>query len=321
MGAQPRTSRELQALLASESFREWADVHGRLREKVRAARVAELSVTGDPAVEMMFRAGELDEQAAKFHAEYAAVENQSLEALAAYESQRMRATQHWMVWHAAEKRVEDARADVNEVSTEIEAEKKRGGDVSRLKDRLDELEKQRDQLARLAAEAKQESDRQYAERLRLWELVEDSWHRSLRANLARSEYAYQARRCRSEAEALFAGTALEGTLSEADATAAVEEAERAYFQHLGAGRDLFKCVLIEEFVFIPIADDSKWIWCVPLIEEPDELNVQLTRFGIYQIERGRALDYIEPVAVAELESADDDDPRLDAFFGATVRVG
>ncbi len=308
-------------MLASKSFLEWANRHAALREKVREARIAELSVTGDPAVEMMFRAGELDEQAAKFHAEYAAVENQSLEALAAYESQRMRATQNWMVWHAAEKRVEDVRAEINEVSTELEAEKKRNGDVSRLSDRLAELAKQRDQLAMAAVEAKGESDRQYAERLRLWELVEDSWHRSLRANLARSEYAYQARRSRSEAEELFAGSALESTLSEEDATAAVDREERAYFEHLDAGRDLCKCVLIEEFLFIPITDDSKWVWCVPLVDEPDEFNVQLTRLAIYQIERGRALDYIEPVAVAELESSEDDDPRLDAFFGATASAG
>lgn len=321
MHAQPRTSRELQQLIASDGFREWAATHDRLRIQVKAARVGELAVTGDPAVEMMFRAGELDEQAAKYYTEYAAVENQSLEALAAYESQRMRATQYWQLWDAAEKRVQDARTQVNELSSEIEAEKRRKGDVSRLSERLKEAERQRDQLAKVAEDSKTESDRQYAERLRLWDEVEDSWQRSLRANLARSEYAYQARRSRSEAEALFAGTEVDAPMNEQDATAAVEAAERDYFAHLDAGRDAFKCVLIEEFVFIPIADDSKWVWCVPLVEEPDEFNVQLSRLAIYQIERGRALDYIEPVALAELESAEEDDPRLSAFFGIQANAG
>ncbi|MEL7305926.1 MAG: hypothetical protein AAGJ56_08850, partial [Myxococcota bacterium] len=247
------------------------------------------------------------------------VENDSLEKLSAYESQRMRATQYWMMWHAAEKRLEDARAEVSELTAQTEAAKKsKSVDAQKTQERLREIEKQRDQLASVATRTKTESDRQYALRLSLWEEVEESWHQSLRANLARSEYAYQARRCRTEAEALFAG-ALDGTeprSSDEDSTAAVQEAERHYFEHIDEARDRFRCVLIEEFIYVPIADDSKWVWCVPLVDEADQFNVQLRRLQVYQIERGRALDYIEPVAMAELETMDDEDPRLELFFAA-----
>lgn len=319
MEVQPRSSRELRVLIDSSDFVDWSQRHAELRQAVSKRRREELLESGDPAVEMMFRAGELEEQAAKYYAEYAAVENESLEKLSAYESQRMRATQYWMVWHAAEKRLEDARAEVSELTAQAEAAKKsKSADALKIHERLRESEKQRDQLATIATRTKTESDRQYALRLSLWEKVEDSWHQSLRSNLARSEYAYQARRCRAEAEALFAGALddNESRSSDQDATVAVQEAERQYFEHIDAARERFSCVLIEEFVYVPIADDSKWVWCVPLVDEADQFNVQLRRLQVYQIERGRALDYIEPVAMAELETMDDEDPRLEMFFSA-----
>lgn len=320
MAVEPKNARGILKLVASPEFSAWSESYERMRVQVAELRVAEVMESDDPAVEMMFRAGELDEQAARYYAEYAAIENESLENLAAYEAQRMRATQHWMVAHAAEKNLEDGRTQVSELTAEIEAAKKnKSPDLSRLEERLKESERQRDQQAEIANNTKVESDKQYAERLRLWDIVEESWHRSLHANLARSEYAYQARRGRRLSEALFAGDIEHADHEGDDLTAKVEEAERGYFEHIKEAREKFDVLMIEEFMFSPIDNDSRWVWCVPLIDESDEFNVQLSRYQIYRIERGRALDFIEPVVVEELEGGTDDgtdDPRLDAFFAA-----
>ncbi|MEO1175350.1 MAG: hypothetical protein AAFX94_25345, partial [Myxococcota bacterium] len=248
MSVEPKSARGILKLVASEEFANWLESYDVLRVKVADLRLAEVMESDDPAVEMMFRAGELDEQAARYYAEYAAIENESLENLAAYESQRMRATQHWMVAHAAEKKLEDARTELSELNAELDAGKKnKSTDLGRLEERVKEAERQRDQLAEIANNTKIESDRQYAERLRLWDIVEESWHQSLNANLARSEYAYQARRGRRTSEALFAGEIEHANGEGDDLTTAVDAAEREYFEHIKAGREAFDVLIIEEF--------------------------------------------------------------------------
>lgn len=327
MRVQAKSARELRDLLSSPGFSEWADEYERLRARVRELRVVGFMQSGDAAVEMLFRAGEIDDLAAAYDTEYSEIENESVEALARYERQRMRATEFWIVAHAAEKRVEDIRGMSSELGAEVSAAKKNSpSDAQRLQDRLKNLERQRDELSATAMKTKEVSDREYAERMRLWGLVEDSWHRSLRASLARAEFAYQARLIRRRAESLLKRSAPEITKSE-DLSEALADAERLYSEHIELGSQLFDSIIIDAFLYSPLKDDSRWVWCVPLINENNELNVQLVKHQIYRIQRGRALDYVEPVALEELEGAveedtptregDRNDPRLDAFFGAT----
>ena len=51
--------------------------------------------------------------------------------------------------------------------------------------------------------------------------------------------------------------------------------------------------------------------CVPLIDEQSHFNIQIKALKVYQIERDKGLDFIEPVPDEELN---DDDPRLNSFF-------
>jgi hypothetical protein len=51
--------------------------------------------------------------------------------------------------------------------------------------------------------------------------------------------------------------------------------------------------------------------CIPLIDEQSHFNIQIKALKVYQIERDKGLDFIEPVPDEELN---DEDPRLSSFF-------
>lgn len=308
--------RELQGVINSAEFETWHDEFRRIRDRLHSLRLARLSSTSDDfAVDLLFRAGELEELAAQQHTEFAEIENQSFVRLAEFESQRMRATAAWMHSQACEKHVEDLRQDISGATAELEAAKKnRSGDVAKLEERLRELARQRDEKVKVSDAAKATSTAEYERREAMWTDVEESWKRSLRANLARSEYTYQARRMRGIAEAYLSGETPQPTsvLDEDALAEAATDAESAMEAHLQKARDELGCVLIEDFMYFPNQGEStKQVFCVPLIDESEHLNVQVHAKQIYVVEKARGLDFIEPIAV---EIALEDDPRLEAFF-------
>jgi hypothetical protein len=101
----------------------------------------------------------------------------------------------------------------------------------------------------------------------------------------------------------------------AESTAAeqrIRQLEEGFAKHLEVARSRFECTLVEEFLYWPRQDDVRSAICVPLIAERQHFNIQISPLSIYQVERARGLEFIEPM-VAEM-GVPDDDPRLEHFF-------
>src|SRR5690606_35205279 len=72
------------------------------------------------------------------------------------------------------------------------------------------------------------------------------------------------------------------------------EGEEGFANHLQRGRQMLRCALVREFLYWPRADDNLTVLCVPLVDWPAELNVQVRGLQLCQVERSRAVDFIEP---------------------------
>ena len=157
----------------------------------------------------------------------------------------------------------------------------------------------------------------------LWEEVEASWSSAFRANLGRSEYAYQSRRLRGEAEEQFVKSSHErrrvDTLGEEakHLESKFGEYRDEIMMHMKEARTRFDCTVVEEFLYWPKQGEVRSVLCVPLIDDRDYLNVQVQALSIYQLDRTKGLDFVEPVA-GSTETAGED-PRLTAFFASAQR--
>lgn len=331
---------ELRELLRSEEFAEWYRGYNELGEKQRNAEqhrediLAQVNMLSFKAEflqnngdETIFRAAECEDSSARSLAEFTAIENDSFDTLSGFEIQRMATTESLGALHMRENNQEETRRQVSELRAKVEALRKQpttertGGAVDKAVAELRQLEEQMRVLAQAVERAREFFEQQTTRRDQLWVDVEDTWGRSFRANMARTEYAFQSRRVRHEAETLFSRAESErsrlGALTEEVETVEqrIEKLRASFAEHLEAGRRAFACVLVREFLYWPRADDIHGGICVPLIEERNELNIQVLALGMYHMERAKGLDHLEPVPE---ETDGNDDPRLDAFFLASA---
>ncbi len=327
---------ELRELLRSEEFAAWyrryndLGEHQRNAEQHREDILAQVNMLSFKAEflqnagdETLFRAAECEDASARALAEFSGIENDSFDTLSGFEIQRMATTEVLGVLHLHENNLEEHRRIVSDKRAELEAIRKRpasperDSEANRLSDDLSERERRTPALARAVEEARATFERKSVRRDELWVEVEDTWGRSFRANMARTEYAFQSRRVRREAEAMFARAEAERIrlLQLNDEVKVVEsrieQQQKDFSAHLEIGRKDFDCALINEFLYWPRADDVQGAICVPLIDEAAELNIQVTALGLYHMERAKGLDLLEPVPE---ETDGMDDPRLDSFF-------
>jgi len=334
--------REVQELLGSAAFDGW---FGRYKgaqtaiEIARARREDLLSqahmvryradLTQQSADDKLFAAAEFEDRSAQANAEFASIENDSFEALSEFEGQRQRAIDALVARDRFEKLLEDARQGAADLKARLDAAKKHTtpegkAEAERLEMRMAEVDAQVGYLARESTAAESRRVREDKIKQDLWLRVEAAWSNSFHANMARSEYAFAARRTRAEAEQLFLRAAQERKrVEQLDAEALVmaqriSELEGAFDTLLEEGRRSFQCSLIREFMYWPHAEDVKAALTVPLIDEAKHLNIQVSAMQAYRLERGRGLDFIEPLLDrrdSDGGGADSaDDPRLESFF-------
>jgi hypothetical protein len=91
----------------------------------------------------------------------------------------------------------------------------------------------------------------------------------------------------------------------------VSSSKADMIRHLDHARKTFDCTVVDEFLFWPHVDDVQAALCVPLVDEQSHFNIQIKALKVYQIERDKGLDFIEPVTEEDLG---DEDPRLESFF-------
>ena len=326
---------EIESLVRSVEFSEWYQEFIELSnglKKVKLARedlLAQASMMNaradfgqQCADEKLFGAGECEDSGAAAHAEFAEIENSSFEALSAYEVQRQKASDTWMELDRYEASIEDMRQEASELIAKIDAAKNKdeGESPDELSAALERIEAAIEARSQDVEDVRQRYERDTQRKLDLWGEVEASWSKAFKANLGRSEYAYQSRRLRGEAEAQFVRAAQErNRVEELEVEARsldgkITEYKEEIAMHMKEGRTRFECTVVEEFLYWPKQGEVRIVLCVPLVDDRDYLNIQVQALSIYQLDRAKGLDFIEPVA--ESSETTGEDPRLQAFFAA-----
>ncbi|MEK7704190.1 MAG: hypothetical protein AAB426_04470 [Myxococcota bacterium] len=332
-----RRLREVRELLRSPQLEEWFGRYVTLRQAMVDARerrddlLAQSSMVGfraertqQAADESVFESGELENAAEQARAEISRIENESFEALSTFEVQRQKASDAWQVVSGLESQIEQARQRAMDLQTSADAARKAAtpegaAEAARIGTRLAEITSQIDARARELEAAQQRQHAEESRRDALWEQVEAIWSTLFTANMARAEYEYRVRHQRHETERLFARSTAErqraGELvNEASATdTRIEQLEGDLARTLDEGREAFGCALVRDFLYWPRQDDVRQAYAVPLVDEREHLNIQVSALRIYQIERTKGLDFLEPVP-EDVGNGTEEDPRLAAFF-------
>ncbi len=328
---------EVQELLQSPELLAWHqryndlrhaldDARGRRNDLLVQAALARFKAdfTTQMADDELLRAGDCEDRAAQAAADSAQIENSSFEMVSRFEMDRQLATDAWAEVDRVEQLLEESRRHTSDLKARADAGRKAGTpegalEAERAANRSRELEGQIAALAKSVEEARTRQRLAEEAKGAKWMEVESTWSSAFRANLARSEYAYQGRKVRIDVEKLFQGATDERRRVEeleGEATKSLETIHRleADFEaHLDEARQHFDCALVREFFYWPNVDEVQLAWCVPLIDERNHLNIQIRALEVYVIERGRGLDFLEPVAETGRDK-NEGDPRLDRFF-------
>lgn len=291
---------ELRALLAHPDFQGWWTQLQNARIGLQTARhqydelLSQTSLmefraelTQKNAIDTLYRAGELEDSAARLLAEAQELENRSLLRVAEFEEQRFRVSELWYRLGAAEKALEDRREDPRAQKTH-----------------------------RLAAE---EYERESTRKNQLWDEVEALWAQSAEVSLQVSEQRFRGRKIRKEAEQLFAlaeerKQRSKALRAEAEAAAqAVEAAERNLQRLMNEARERFGCSTGAEFLYFRVRENAKLAWAVSLVDDQENFNVEVKPLAVYAVERQRGVAFLEP-ARAEAMSVEEGDRRFEEYF-------
>ena len=295
---------ELRSLLSSAAFQSWWGQLQKARRDAEAARLRydellsqttlmefRAELTQKNAIDTLYRAGELEDQAATLAVQAQELENRSLLAVSDFEEQRYKVSELWYRLGAAEKTLDECRGQPQK-------------------------EKASERAFRLLAD---EYERESARRDGLWDDVEGIWTKAAEANLLVSEHRVRGRKIRKEAEQLFA-LAEERKLrarelkDEADkASAAWDEQDKAARALLEEAHEHFGCTSGTEFLFFRVKDNQKLAYAVALVEDRDNFNLEVMPLAIYTVDRQRGVAFLEP-ARFELPSAEDGDRRFEQYF-------
>ncbi len=322
---------EVRELVASADFQAWwEDVsRSRIAEVEAGDRFDELltqstlldfraELAQKNAIDTLYRAGACEDAAAKLLAEATDVENRSFEVVAAYEEHRFRVSEIWYRLGAAEKALDEIR---DRVGAERAALEHGGADRARRKESETSLAAAEADLRKTEREHRQIHDdyeRETQRKLRLWDEVERMWASSAEMNLLVSEKRAEGRKIRKRAERLFKEAEerkerSKALRAEADqkSTQRANHAERLA-QLLRDARERFGCAVGEEFLYWRQREDQAGAYCLSLIQDLDDYNIELKPLGIYRAGKQRGVEFLEPSH--EQRRLDEGDQRFEDFF-------
>jgi hypothetical protein len=309
----PKRLSELRALLTSPEFQGWWDSLVAARADARAAteRYDELlsqttltefraELAQKNAIDTLYRAGECEDAAANMLFEATDLENRSFRVIAEFEEQRFKVSELWYRLGAAEKAIEEKQAEADRTKS-----KKSEGDL-----------KLAEKGHRTTTE---EYEKETARKGRLWDEVERIWAKSAEVSLLVAEQRGRGKKIRREAERLFQLAEERKAKSrelraESDAAAGAEEAAKSRIGTLlDQARDKFGCAAGTDFLYFRQRDNQKLAFCVPLIEDHENYNVEVKPLSIYSVDRQRGVSFLEP-ARAEAPSTEEGDKRFEQYF-------
>lgn len=315
---QPKSFMEVKDLVSSTEFRGWAEELAMAvsSESVAADRFDELltqstlldfraEIAQKNAIDILYKAGESEDAAARLIAEATDIENRSFEVVATFEEQRLKVSEIWYRLGAIEKSVAELRERVQTLR-----EEKRVTDANDLETGLRKQEREHRQVH---ADYERETQR----KTRLWEEVERMWGQSAELNLLMNEKRLQGRKIRGRAERLFReAEERKGSSKRLRADADQESATRGAHQKriqelLRDARERFGCAVGEEFLYWRQREDKQGAYCVPLIDDAESYNIDVRRLAIFRLQRQRGVEFLEPVLEAGPTSTEG---RIDDFL-------
>ncbi len=270
------------------------------------------------AIDTLYRAGELEDSAAKMAAESQELDNASFKVVADFEEQRIRASEIWYRACAAEKQAELLREDLVQRRARLAApsgpaqKKELEAEIARAEAEVKRVERAHVQL-------QQENERQLSAKNRLWEEVERIWARSMELALLMAERRTQGKKVRVEAERLFKQAEdrkqrAHKLRAEAEEIAREREsAESKMAEAMKEACERFGCAQGDEFAYFRQKESPKRAWCVALVEDGQSYNIEVKPTAVYDIDQKRGVEFLEPAV--EVRSSDaEGDRRFEDYF-------
>ncbi|MBI5548832.1 MAG: hypothetical protein HY901_33535 [Deltaproteobacteria bacterium] len=326
-----RRLNEVRQLASSPEFKGWWDGLLKVRQARDDARErheellsqamlmdfrAELAQKN--AIDTLYRAGELEDSAAKMAVEAQELDNTSFKVVADFEEQRIHASEIWYRACAAERQAEALREDVAARRQRLAAplgpaqKKEIEAEIARVEAELKRVERAHVQLS-------QENERELAVKNRLWDEVEKIWARSMELALLMTERRTQGKKVRVEAQRLFKQAEdrkqrAHKLREEADTIAREQEAAEAKLaESLKQAGERFGCAQGDEFVYLRQKESPRRAWCVALVDDGQSYNIEVKPLAVYSIDQKRGVEFLEP-AVEVRNSDAEGDRRFEEFF-------
>jgi len=298
---------EVKDLLASPEFKRWWEdlcateanlvrTAAELEEQLSQVTLLEFRAefTQKKGIDTLDEANEHEYAAEGMQAEASELENKALEAVARFEELRFLVSDLWSKLGAREHQLEHFRT---------------AGDKGKAKG-----------LDREVRLAREEYEKEMAKKVRSWDDVERMWGRALEINLMIAENRIRARKVRRQSEQNFLESErhrqnAERLREEANASEErLAELEQRIKELYRLAAQRLSCIAEKEFLYWQQRENNKMVWAVPLVEDRSSYNIEVTPLTLYQVDRVRGVEFIEPVP--ERVVSEDEDGRIDDFFRA-----
>lgn len=269
------------------------------------------------AIDTLYRSGEHEDAASALLAESTELENLSFKSVSDFEELRYRTSETWYRLGAAERQMDELREGIAQLGKQ--REKAQGGARREAEARLSAKEHELRLAERSYRQLHADYEREAAKKTRIWDEVERIWARSAEMSLTMAEKKMQARKVRREAEALFAQAEerkqrAQKLRAESEQLALVrDQAAQKVAGVLALARERFACATGDEFLYFRERDQANRAFAVSLVADSQTFNIEVKPLGVYTVDRGRGVGFVEPAVDAPL-SAEEGDRRFDAFF-------
>ena len=326
--------KEIKELLKSTQFAKWwqefTEAQNDYRESIERyeelltqAHLMEFrsELAQKNAIDTLYKAGEYEDNAAQMLAEASELENKSYEAVGTFETKRIACTDLWHKVGASEHRLNEVERTVEELQESIKNEASK----SKISDLKSEIKKPKSEIKKLKKEYNTIAKlfkKEIKSRDKMWEEVELIWSQSLELNLRMAELKMKGVQVRTRSEKLFK----EADESHKKAVELKSEAEQAELRKeqiqkrieelYSIASDRFQCVAEEEFLYWPQRENQKMVYCIPMFSDDTNYNMEIKALNIYQVDRIRGVEFVEPIKPEDAIS-DDEDTRIDEFFVRT----
>ncbi len=324
--------KEIKNLLESPAFKEW---WGKYSEKQKEI----INITSEidkimaeennhrfnanlvqkRALDRIEESSQMDALAAKWTAEASDMDNKSYEAVARFESKRVEVSELWFKVGALDHELETVRSEINTLRERLSSASDRQ-EVINLRTTLKNKEQTLESLNKEFAKISELYEREAAKKKKLWEEVEMIWGISIEYNLKVAEAQAKSKKFKRDAERLlresnyFTRKAMEKQSEQEQLNSEREKDEKYIEELLRLAREKFECIAEDEFLYWQQKENAQMIYCVPLITDLDNYNIEIRALCIYQVDRSKGVSFIEPLAGDRKKISEEEDSRIDDFF-------